>query len=46
MPNSPTSINVLRLEVVFVSPLSQEQEQQQEPPTNISTVTDPILTKL
>ena len=42
---------VLRLRVDFVLPLSQKQEQEQEqeeeqPPPNISTVTDPILTKL
>ena len=46
------NLEVFRLQVEFVLPLSQEQqkEQQQEkeeerPPPNISTVTDPILTK-
>ena len=43
-----TSVLVFRLEVDFVLPLSQgqeehEQEQQEQPPQNISTVTDPIL---
>ena len=45
-------VKLHRLEVDFVLPLSQqqqeqeEQEEQEEPPPNISTVTDPILTKL
>ena len=43
-----TSVFALRLEVDFVFPLSkqQEQEEEQQPLPNISTVTDPILTKL
>ena len=43
-----TSVKVLRLEVDFVLPLSQEEEeeQQQQPPPNISFVAGPILTKL
>ena len=43
-----TSVEVLRLEVHFVLPLSQEQQEQEEeevPPPNISIVTDPILIK-
>ena len=34
------SLEVFRLEVDF------EQEQEEQPPTKILTITDPILTKL
>ena len=39
-----SNFNLLRLEVDSVLPLSQEEEQQ--PPPNISAVSGPILTKL